>query len=125
MKPSERYRYHRLAEDLVTEKRFGTALEPANERIVRGLGDEALTSLAQECEQEEIERLNRHRPLDKQPTIEFDSAEVARLCEIERQREIIDRELTGDVEAEKARILEQRQLPEFGVPFGQPPYYGD
>lgn len=98
---TNRHELRLLARELVTPERYGRpALEGAlapDERVL---------------------------PIDEQPTIEFDSAEVARLCEIERQREIIDRELTGDVEAEKARILENR-LPEFGVPFGQVPYYGD
>jgi len=102
MKHEQRYHLHVLAERLVTPERYG---RPALEGALAP--DERVLSP------------------DEQPTIEFDSAEVARLCEIERQREIIDRELTGDVEAEKARILAGRQLPEFGVPFGQPPYYGD
>lgn len=92
-------------------------------------GEEALRRVAEEAEQEEQERLTRQLGsravspttqaqqswdevrwgIDDQPTIEFDSAEVARLCEIERQRELIEAELDTDVAAEKQRILDQRQ----------------
>lgn len=64
-------------------------------------------------------------PIDEQPTIEFDSRAVAEACERERQLREIEDDIQNGVDAEKARILAERQLPEFGMPFGQPPYWGD